>query len=254
MDDKLYKLKGYDGYLITKKGKIYSLKTKRFLKYDYSSEYPRVKLYNRVTDKIDTLLVHRLVAIQFIPNPRNLPYVNHKDSNKRNPSVYNLEWCTAQYNTQFAYLHGQMGKEEMNPNAKLTKIQVFDIYEAFESGKYSIKELAKIYNISFNCISDIVRGKRWTEAYKEYHNEDSPYKNIPKVIITDEEADFYIRQYWVYGKSTVELEGKFSQSTIERIVFGKRKKERFELFRKEIQKVLGNQQPNPSVLGEVQRL
>jgi hypothetical protein len=45
--------------------------------------------------------VHRLVAMAFIPNPDNLPVVNHRDENPRNNHVDNLEWCTIQYNTKY---------------------------------------------------------------------------------------------------------------------------------------------------------
>lgn len=46
-------------------------------------------------------MVHRLVAIAFISNPDNLPMINHKDQDKRNNNVNNLEWCTARYNTNY---------------------------------------------------------------------------------------------------------------------------------------------------------
>lgn len=52
-------------------------------------------------NKIKNYLVHRLVAQTFIPNPNNLPQVNHKDENKTNNNVNNLEWCTRSYNCQY---------------------------------------------------------------------------------------------------------------------------------------------------------
>lgn len=55
----------------------------------------------RKNKKIKYYGVHQLVAKAFIPNPNNLPYINHKDENKANNHVENLEWCTAQYNINY---------------------------------------------------------------------------------------------------------------------------------------------------------
>ena len=105
--DKYYKIKGYEDYYITKSGKIFSSLTNKELKFDRNQRgnYCKVKLMDRRLGRFVNLFVHRLVAIQFIPNPRNLPEVNHKDGNHSNNSVYNLEWCTAEYNRRHAFIN-----------------------------------------------------------------------------------------------------------------------------------------------------
>ena len=65
----------------------------------YSNGYMNVEL--RMNNKKRRTSVHRLVAEAFIDNPLNLPQINHKDENKANNHVSNLEWCTAQYNIRY---------------------------------------------------------------------------------------------------------------------------------------------------------
>lgn len=55
-------------------------------------------------------LVHRLVAEAFIPNPSNFPFINHKDENPANNAVWNLEWCTSEYNANYGTRNGRISK------------------------------------------------------------------------------------------------------------------------------------------------
>lgn len=93
---------GYEGlYMVSDTGFVRSLfRYKKVLKYNISKRgYATVELFKDGSSK--RLLVHRLVAQAFIPNPDNLPQVNHIDENSLNNTVGNLEWCTPEYNLHY---------------------------------------------------------------------------------------------------------------------------------------------------------
>ena len=95
-------VKGYEGlYKISNRGNVYSVKRARNLKLLNSHHgYKRIRLYIG-SKSWKTYAVHRLVAEAFIPNPYNLPEVNHKDENHSNNASSNLEWCTRMYNVNY---------------------------------------------------------------------------------------------------------------------------------------------------------
>jgi len=107
-------IEGYEGsYKVSDQGTVLSLKdnfgkireTPLILKWVYigygpNDKYPAVNLYK--DKKPNQRMVHRLVAEAFIPNELSLPLVNHKDENKNNPKIDNLEWCTHQYNQEYS--------------------------------------------------------------------------------------------------------------------------------------------------------
>lgn len=90
----------YEDYLVYPDGTIFSLKTNKIMKHNTTKRgYKTVELFNKHGSK--RLCVHRLVAQAYIPNPDNLPQVNHKDEDPSNNNVGNLEWCTAKYNMNY---------------------------------------------------------------------------------------------------------------------------------------------------------
>lgn len=93
-------IRGYPNYEIEPDGRVFSKYSNRYLKPSLCNNgYYTVELFNDKKSKRKT--VHRLVAEAYIPNPDNLPQVNHKDENKLNNDVSNLEWCTSEYNMTY---------------------------------------------------------------------------------------------------------------------------------------------------------
>lgn len=104
MNESWKDIEGYEGlYQVSNCGRVKSLKfgKEKFLKLrKYGRGYLSVDLCK--DGKVKPFKVHGLVAIAFIPNTENKPQVNHKDENKENNCVWNLEWCTNQYNKEYS--------------------------------------------------------------------------------------------------------------------------------------------------------
>lgn len=98
--------------------------------------------------------VHRLVAEAFIPNPDNLPEVNHKDENPLNNNINNLEWCDRKHNINWG-TRTQRAKEKMSK-----KINMYNLNNEFIKQFSGINEASRIMNISTNTICLCCQGKR----------------------------------------------------------------------------------------------
>jgi hypothetical protein len=105
------------GYFATEDGKVFSNKREKLAELNGCFDgygYRIVRLYcgGKILKK-----VHRFVAEVYLPNPNNLPFINHKDENKTNNNISNLEWCDHQYNNEYSkaknYIiqHVETGKE-----------------------------------------------------------------------------------------------------------------------------------------------
>ena len=111
---------GFEQYLISKNGVFLNRRNRKPLKFsnEKSGQYPKVKFNNKRYN------AHRFLAMAFIPNPDNKPFVNHKDGNKFNCVVDNLEWSTHDENMKHAQRSGLLIKGTQVHTNILDKIQV----------------------------------------------------------------------------------------------------------------------------------
>ena len=136
-------------YDISSEGEVKSIRNNIILKTQLNS-----KGYKRVTIQNQKYFVHRIVALLFIPNPLELPQVNHINSDKTDNRVENLEWCTNQYNTDHSYING---RQRTSGRAIFSKETVLAVLE--NKDDLSTKELAKLYNMSVPSVYALRSGK-----------------------------------------------------------------------------------------------
>lgn len=112
--------------------------------------------------KTKSVLVNRIVALRYIPNPLNLPEVNHIDGVKAHNAVENLEWASRSDQERHAFATGlKSTRGSQNSNAKLTSSQVLEIRQKAKDGRPN-PELAKEYGVAASTIRGIVERITWS--------------------------------------------------------------------------------------------
>lgn len=154
-------VEGYGGcYQISNHGNAKSFRQCRYgklLKFGLtSSGYPAISPHKDKKQK--TMAIHRIVAKSFIPNPDNKPHVNHKDGNKQNNHVSNLEWVTPKENHAHASKNGLLACGERQGASKLNSFQVRVIRK---TTGLTQRELARIFKISQGTSGPILLRKTW---------------------------------------------------------------------------------------------
>lgn len=165
-------IEGYEGlYQVSNLGRVKSLNYHRTRKEQLlkptKSNRGYFKVYLNKNGKMKTFNVHRLVAQAFIENPNNYPCVNHKDENKINNIVDNLEYCTVAYNNVYGTRVDRVNESRSKP---IYCLETDKIYK-------SIKECAKELNLHYSAIIYVLKGKyKHTGGYTFRYAKDVLYK------------------------------------------------------------------------------
>ena len=205
---------GYDGlYEVSNLGNVKSLRSGKLLKQANNREgYKLVCL--TIKGKSRSFSVHRLVALAFIPNPENLPEINHKDETHDNNCADNLEWCTRKYNLNYGTYKERMSKTQKEAGTHNKSVSAYDKKTfKFVKSYDSITEAENELGIGKNCISQCLRGKQKTAGgYIWKYNKKLTFQDlIPKNPIdisetTAENKFFKERSSWLQENECLDEE------------------------------------------------
>lgn len=163
---------GYENaYATNASGDFLSIGRAVLKPYKTKSGYLTVCLYSK-DGKSKTTLCHRLIALVFIPNPENKPYINHKNSIRTDNRVENLEWVTPRENIMHAWKNGRCenvlkgNRARSGENSHLRKLS-WDIVEKMRKKnadeQTSYKELAREFGVDYTTCRRIVTHRTWKQ-------------------------------------------------------------------------------------------
>ena len=161
---------GFEGlYEISNLGRVKSLNYKRTGKEKILKPNKHRKGYLRVElcrdGKVKHFLIHRLVAIAFLPNPMGFTEINHKDENKSNNAISNIEWCSAKYNTNY----GNRNKKIAAALSKPVEASKYEDFRTIELRFISTME-ADRNGYSQSAVAYCCRGCFHREGNNKYKN------------------------------------------------------------------------------------
>ena len=139
-------------YEVTKCGKVFSKRSNKELTGCVDLAGYR-KIAPRINGTRYQTTAHRLVALKYIPNPNNLPQVNHKDGDKLNNHVSNLEWCTPKHNIRHAHRVGLSNNDHLKKKVKQIDLDTGEVIATYPS----YREASKATGITETDISAVCR-------------------------------------------------------------------------------------------------
>ena len=153
---------GFPLYYISPCGQVLSLKQSkpRILRPVVNTDGYKAVGLTRGDGLHTTAKIHRLVAGAYIPNPYKFPCVNHKDENKQNNNVTNLEWCSHKYNNSYGTKPMRISQKMTNNPKISTPVGAYNQYGELIAIFPSAMEAARVLKFANSAISATVKGQR----------------------------------------------------------------------------------------------
>jgi hypothetical protein len=159
---------GYEWLTVDRKGNCWNTRFQRLYKGEID-KYGYRRVNTRYKGKRARCLAHRAVALAFIPNPENLPTINHKNAIKTDNRVENLEWATYQDQADHVKSMNLRGTQlgEDTSNCKYSEDTIRKVCRLIEDG-YRNCDIVRELKVQTKLPSDIRRGRSWTHISKDY--------------------------------------------------------------------------------------
>ena len=164
----IYQGKEYKNLLVSESGILKNAITKTEYKLNKTGKgYLGVYVYLGSRKNGKLFKIHKAVAETFIPNPYNLPVINHKDGNKLNNRIDNLEWCSRSQNTKHAWDNNLIDRNRFigtnNHRAKLNPEKIMFIRQKYipYNKDFGMRALARQFGVDKEVIKDILNKKTW---------------------------------------------------------------------------------------------
>lgn len=184
------RIQGYEGlYEVSDKGRVRDLKGNIKPMYKNNKGYLCLSLY--VSGRTYHPTIHRLVAKTFIENPNDYSQINHKDCNKLNNEITNLEWCNQRHNYDEGMKTFQYSKNENHFYAKLKNSDIPMIYNLYKLGFTRIT-VSRIFNINPSSLEAIEKGISYRELNIPFNTlKLTKYKDLPNIKLPSDIRDYF---------------------------------------------------------------
>jgi hypothetical protein len=153
-------------YAVSNLGRVIDLELKNYMNWhDNGAGYKTVGLRRKDKSNVAVRYVHRLVAKAFLDNPENCPQVGHKDHNRANNCLTNLEWTTQKKNTADGIAAGRINAKKRPNTKKLSKEDICKI-ALFSNQGYGVNEIAVMMGFARTTISSVFNGRSNWELFE----------------------------------------------------------------------------------------